>query len=370
MNLERPPPQRRKPPSWRRKWSQQRLLHPSRNGQKCLSLRNLLSGWMLQVTLLLHPLLQNPTITHPRKQRNPSKGWSPTPHQPPTQISPVTGSGPTLQRAARYLTGGGNSGPFAAKPLNDTHDLAFEMKRLPPSIDWIPGLPGCPGGEAGWNGGAGPGFSMVHHTIRNTHRGTVQSSPGTPQMPCPSAWERQSVRYCHVECGGEGSCDSYFPYRNGLFTRAREETRTLGGRANCPTSPSRQEASEPEGVAHSGELAIVQRQLPPAPPGFPGSWSDKSNPPPKVSWLTSWYTPGGMAAPELLGVPTGNSLPQLHGGRGMVPIPVQGDFSDISAAGSFWILRPVLTTQKTPSKDNASWLTYEWINPPNQPMSE
>ena len=47
-----------------------------------------------------------------------------------------------------------------------------------------------------------------------------------------------------------------------------------------------------------------------------------------------------MIGPELLGVPTGNSLPQPHDGGGMVPIPIQGHFSDIPAAGSFQTLRP------------------------------
>ena len=45
-----------------------------------------------------------------------------------------------------------------------------------------------------------------------------------------------------------------------------------------PTA-SRQEGSEPEGVACSGELAIMWRQLPPASPGFTGSWVDESDPP-------------------------------------------------------------------------------------------
>ena len=76
-------------------------------------------------------------------------------------------------------------------------------------------------------------------------------------MSSPFAQERQSVGYYHVECGGEGPFDSSHSYRKGLITG--EETRTLGGRANHPNYPNREEASEPEGVTHSGELAIMWR---------------------------------------------------------------------------------------------------------------
>ena len=61
------------------------------------------------------PLLQNPAAILHRKQRNHDKGLSPKAHQPPTKILSVTGSSFTLRTAERYLTGGGNSGPFATQ---------------------------------------------------------------------------------------------------------------------------------------------------------------------------------------------------------------------------------------------------------------
>ena len=42
-------------------------------------------------------------------------------------------------------------------------------------------------------------------------------------------------------------------------------------------TPTRPEASEQEGTGSSGGLAIVWRWLPPAPPGFTGSWADESD---------------------------------------------------------------------------------------------
>ena len=51
-------------------------------------------------------------------------------------------------------------------------------------------------------------------------------------------------------------------------------------------------------------------------------------PPHRGCRLTGQYTPGGPAGPELLGVHAGNSPPQPHDGRGTVPIPVPGHFSD------------------------------------------
>ena len=50
-------------------------------------------------------------------------------------------------------------------------------------------------------------------------------------------------------------------------------------------APSIQEASKPEGAAHLGEVAIMQRRLPSAPLGFTSSWVDESSPPPRGSGL-------------------------------------------------------------------------------------
>ena len=57
----------------------------------------------------------------------------------------------------------------------------------------------------------------------------------------------------------------------------------LGPLEEEPTAlpaPNIQEALEPEGAAHPGELALVWRRWPPAPPGFTGSWVDESGPSP------------------------------------------------------------------------------------------
>ena len=89
----------------------QKLLHPSRNIWKLLNPRNLAGRLMLWVPLSL----QNPTVNSSRKQKDPNEGLSPKAQQPPTQISPATGSRPTSKRVGRYQTGGRNSGLFAAR---------------------------------------------------------------------------------------------------------------------------------------------------------------------------------------------------------------------------------------------------------------
>ena len=111
------PSQRRKLPSQGKNWSWQRLqklLCSSRNIQKFLSQRNQPSRLMLWVSLPLQlsglmlwvPLcLSNATVSHPGKQRNPSKGLNLNAHQPLTQISLATGSRPMSRRAERYPTG-------------------------------------------------------------------------------------------------------------------------------------------------------------------------------------------------------------------------------------------------------------------------
>ena len=73
--------------------------------------------------------------------------------------------------------------------------------------------------------------------------------------------------------------------------------------------PNIQEAVEPEGAACPGELALMQRSLPLAPPEFTRSWADKSDPPPRGCSLTGQYNPQGPAGPKLLGIHVGNSLP-------------------------------------------------------------
>ena len=73
---------------------------------------------------------------------------------------------------------------------------------------------------------------------------------------------------------------------------------------------------------------------------------DEFDPPPRGCTLTSQYTPGGPAGPELLGVHAGNSVPPPHDGEDTVPIPICGHFLDVPAAGSFQILRPAQLPQQ------------------------
>ena len=75
----------------------------------------------------------------PQKTKDPSKGLSPKACQPSTQISPATGSGPTLRRAGRYPTGDGNSSQFTARVLSPSttpKSKTYLADRLWPS--------GCP----------------------------------------------------------------------------------------------------------------------------------------------------------------------------------------------------------------------------------
>ena len=81
---------------------------------KLLNPRNLPSRLLFRVPLPL----QNTTMTHPGKQRDPCKGLSPNIHQPWPQISPTTGCGPTSRRVERDMTGVGNSGPLATRVQN------------------------------------------------------------------------------------------------------------------------------------------------------------------------------------------------------------------------------------------------------------
>ena len=60
-------------------------------------------------------------------------------------------------------------------------------------------------------------------------------------------------------------------------TRPPNEPEPWEEESTTTHTPNRAEASDPEGTGSSGELAIMWRQLPPAPPGFNRSWVDESN---------------------------------------------------------------------------------------------
>ena len=158
----------------------------------------------------------------------PTGGWA---HQWCPSKDPATGKTAIFMPDWKRVAGG------ALHPAG-----CVEMKGLPPS-DWIPGHLGPPNGDAGRNSSAGPGSSMVHHTIQNAPRGAVQSGSGALQLPCFPAWEGQSVESYNDGCDRERSCDSIQSYRKGLITEG--EIRTWGRRANWPTYPNGQQALEP-----------------------------------------------------------------------------------------------------------------------------
>ena len=73
------------------------------------------------------------------------------PPSPPTltQISPATGSGPTLGRVGRYPTGGGNSSPFTTRvpsPSTTLKSKAYLTGRLWPSGCQLPNKKRAAGG--------------------------------------------------------------------------------------------------------------------------------------------------------------------------------------------------------------------------------
>ena len=78
-------------------------------------------------------------MTHPRKQRDPGKGLSPKAHQSLTQISPSTGSGPTLKKSGEMSNWWWEFWSICyqgAEPINDTQvqDIASRQAvafRLP-----------------------------------------------------------------------------------------------------------------------------------------------------------------------------------------------------------------------------------------------
>ena len=121
MNSEPLPPKRRKPPSWGRNLSCQRphrLLHPSRNVQKPLSPRNLLSR-----LILFHPLA--PSFPTPKPCHHPSwktkkSLWGSEPESPPTPDADITYNWIWyyIEKSGKILNWWGNSGPFATWVLS------------------------------------------------------------------------------------------------------------------------------------------------------------------------------------------------------------------------------------------------------------
>ena len=260
---------------------------------------------MLWVPLLLHHLLPHPATTLPAKQRNLSEKA----HWPPNQISLLTGSSTTSRKVERCHTGGGNSGPFAIQVLSPQwhpsqrpsqlagcslqaaicptrKEWLVECSTLPGCVkmkgflpyDWIPGHLGCPKGEVRRNGGAGLGSSMVHHTIWNAPRDAVWSSSGAPQLPYPLLEKGNLMILTMLDVVEKGPVTPLIPTEIASSPEEKSEPREEEP-TNLP-APNGQQASEPEGAASSGKLALVQRWLQLVPPGFTGSWADKSGQPP------------------------------------------------------------------------------------------
>ena len=132
-----------------------------------------------------------------------------------------------------------------------------ETKGLPPS-NWILGHPGCLNGKTRRNGSAGLGSSNVCCTFRNAPQGCCVEQFGSPIDALPLCLRGWFVGSYHAGCGRERSGYSACPYRK------------------CLIKPT----SEPEEVACSGKLALMQRTLPLASPGLTISWTNESGPPP------------------------------------------------------------------------------------------
>ena len=138
-------------PSWGKNWScwrLQRLLQPPGKSKTSQAKGTNWSDWWSkypcpstmwtdtlstpvpstqQIDVSITHVPSKPCHAHPRKQRNPGEGLNPKVCQSPTQKSPLTGSGPTSRRVERYLTGGGNSDPFATRMLS----LSMILKSKP-----------------------------------------------------------------------------------------------------------------------------------------------------------------------------------------------------------------------------------------------
>ena len=142
----------------------------------------------------------------------------------------------------------------------------IETKRLPPSIKSVSGPLGHQGGEAGWNGVAGPALQQCTTQSGNASRDTVQSSPWALQIPCPSTWEGWLLDITILNVVEKDPVTPLIPRERVSLPEkkpvSQEEEITATQSSNRP------DAVEPEGTGCSGELVIVRRWLPPAPPGL------------------------------------------------------------------------------------------------------
>ena len=116
-------------------------------------------------------------------------------------------------------------------------------------------------------------------------------------------------------------------------TRPPDESELWEEESTFTHAPNRPETLQPKGTGSSGELAIVQRELPPAPPGFTRLLVDESDRPPRGCGLTGQYTTGVLAGSRLLRVHASGNLPQPHDCGGTVLVTVQGHFLDIPTVG-------------------------------------
>ena len=121
------------------------------------------------------------------------------------------------------------------------------------------------------NGGAGPGPSKVHHLIWNSPRGAMWSSTGAPQMLTPLVKEGDLLDLAMLDAVKKNPMAPPVPAEGVSLLEPRvKEPINLPAANELP-------ASGPEQDAHSGELALVWRRLPLAPPGFTCSLADESS---------------------------------------------------------------------------------------------
>ena len=186
----------------------------------------------------------------------------------------------------------------------------------------------------GPDSGNGPGPPLVHCTIWGSPRNTLWCSPVSLQVSHASYWGGCPVRSLHVGGYGGGANDFSKPCRGGWATRGG--TRALGGAGNHPTyTQPTWRALDPEGAVSSGVMAIMQRQLPPTPPGFSELLATKSGPPPLKDADSLAGAPwGGLARTNLFtGYADGHNPEHLDGGV-TVSLWDQGHFPDILAFNS------------------------------------
>ena len=131
-------------------------------------------------------------------------------------------------------------------------------------------------GVAGQHGGASPDSSIVHHTIRNAPGSLCGAIQKLQRCPTPLLERGDLLDITMLNVAEKDPVTPPVPTERASSPEKKPEP----WKEEPTTVPThyRQETSEPEGAAHLGELAIMQRQFPPAPPEFTRSWVDESDP--------------------------------------------------------------------------------------------